>query len=61
MILKILFFRMEMNFVVAIDFTGSNGDPRLPSSLHYIHPNNPNQYSQAIRVKSHFCTSSDLR
>jgi len=41
---------MEMNFVVAIDFTGSNGDPRLPSSLHYIHPNNPNQYSQAIRA-----------
>src|SRR6185295_18762851 len=26
----------EINLVVAIDFTGSNGDPRTPKSLHYI-------------------------
>ena len=24
--------------IAAIDFTGSNGDPDLPSSLHYISP-----------------------
>jgi len=40
---------LDMNFVVAIDFTGSNGNPTQPSSLHYIHPQRPNQYSLAIQ------------
>lgn len=40
-----------MNFIVAIDYTGSNGDPRDPSSLHYFNPHNPtNQYTNAIRA-----------
>uniref|UniRef100_A0A3Q4H432 C2 domain-containing protein n=1 Tax=Neolamprologus brichardi TaxID=32507 RepID=A0A3Q4H432_NEOBR len=26
----------QINFTIAIDFTGSNGDPRSPQSLHYI-------------------------
>lgn len=30
----------------AIDYTGSNGNPSLPSSLHYLGPNN--QYQNAI-------------
>ncbi len=29
---------MEVSLMVAIDFTGSNGDPALPASLHYINP-----------------------
>lgn len=33
---------------IAIDFTGSNGDPRLPSSLHYINPQGFNEYLAAI-------------
>lgn len=28
----------ELNFMVAIDFTGSNGIPSSPTSLHYISP-----------------------
>ncbi|KAG8067854.1 hypothetical protein GUJ93_ZPchr0005g15471 [Zizania palustris] len=39
----------ELNFMVAIDFTASNGDPRAPQSLHYIDPSGrPNSYQQAI-------------
>ena len=42
---------MEMNFVVAIDFTASNGSPTDPKSLHYNQDHNkPNQYVQAIRA-----------
>ncbi|PON73991.1 Protein BONZAI [Parasponia andersonii] len=40
----------ELNFMVAVDFTGSNGDPRRPDSLHYIDPyGRLNSYQQAIR------------
>ena len=28
----------EISLGVAIDFTGSNGDPRRPGTLHYMHP-----------------------
>jgi len=39
----------EISLIVAIDFTGSNGDPKTPSSLHYRNPNSgPNEYMQAI-------------
>jgi hypothetical protein len=40
----------ELSLIVAIDFTGSNGDPKTPQSLHYICPagNQKNQYEQAI-------------
>ncbi|WRX24769.1 C2 domain - like 10 [Theobroma cacao] len=39
----------ELNFMVAIDFTASNGNPRNPDSLHYIDPSRRlNSYQQAI-------------
>ncbi|CAL0325256.1 unnamed protein product [Lupinus luteus] len=39
----------ELNFMAAIDFTASNGNPRLPDSLHYIdHSGRPNAYQRAI-------------
>ncbi|KAD6796284.1 hypothetical protein R6Q59_019911 [Mikania micrantha] len=39
----------ELNFMVAVDFTASNGDPRSPSSLHYInYSGRLNAYQQAI-------------
>jgi len=34
--------------IVAVDFTGSNGTPTSPTSLHYMNPSNPNQYQSAI-------------
>uniref|UniRef100_A0A668ASY2 Copine-3 n=1 Tax=Myripristis murdjan TaxID=586833 RepID=A0A668ASY2_9TELE len=38
----------QLNFTVAVDFTGSNGDPRSPQSLHYISPQGVNEYLTAI-------------
>ena len=40
---------MQINLVVGVDFTGSNGDPSSPSSLHYIYGQEPNEYERAIR------------
>jgi Copine len=41
----------ELNFMVAIDFTGSNGNPSSPGSLHYRDPRGvPNQYQLAIQA-----------
>ena len=36
----------EINLNVAIDFTGSNGDPRKPGTLHYFHPDGTYQNEQ---------------
>ena len=38
----------ELNVNVAIDFTGSNGDPRRPGTLHYLDPYGLNDYQKAI-------------
>ena len=38
----------ELNVVVAIDFTGSNGDPRQPGTLHHLDANSMNPYEKAI-------------
>ncbi|KAJ6359864.1 hypothetical protein OIU77_003966 [Salix suchowensis] len=39
----------DLNFMVAVDFTASNGNPRNPDSLHYIDPSGRlNSYQQAI-------------
>jgi len=39
----------EIEMCVAIDFTGSNGDPRKPGTLHYIHPDGQlNDYEKAL-------------
>ena len=40
---------LEMQLTVAIDFTGSNGDPRKPGTLHYIHRDGQlNDYEKAL-------------
>eukprot|EP00898_Chlorokybus_atmophyticus_P004990 jgi/Chlat1/5492/Chrsp36S05464 len=40
----------ELSFMVAIDFTASNGDPRDPTSLHFAGGSTPNVYQKAIRA-----------
>jgi len=38
----------QLNLMVAVDFTASNGTPTFANSLHYINPYQPNQYQQAM-------------
>ena len=49
----------QINFTVGVDFTGSNGDPSQPSSLHYIDPYKPNQYTQALVAVGQVCQDYD--
>lgn len=50
---------LDFHLTIAIDFTGSNKDPRQPDSLHYIHPGCRNQYIDSIRsigsILTHYC------
>ena len=39
---------VQIGLSIAIDFTGSNGNPNDPKSLHFIGGNEPNQYERAI-------------
>ena len=39
---------VQIGLSIAIDFTGSNGNPTQPSSLHFINGQEPNQYERAI-------------
>ena len=39
----------QVALLVAVDFTLSNGDPRLPTSLHSMDTTKPNDYVMAIR------------
>ena len=49
----------QINFTVAIDFTASNGDPKEPSSLHYINPSAPNEYTKALVAVGEVCQDYD--
>jgi hypothetical protein len=50
---------LQLNMAVAIDFTGSNGVPKSPTSLHFMNPNAPNQYQLAINFISQILLSYD--
>jgi hypothetical protein len=41
---------VQLNLITAIDFTGSNRDPRDPRSLHYIGVDSINSYEKCIRA-----------
>lgn len=46
----VLFTRTQVHCTIAVDFTASNGDPRTPTSLHYLDANHPNLYARALRA-----------
>ena len=39
---------LNLTQFIGIDFTGSNGNPNVPTSLHFINPNKTNHYQRAI-------------
>lgn len=45
--------------IIAIDFTGSNGNPTSPNSLHFMDPVKPNQYQTAILAISQILLNYD--
>ncbi|XP_061179725.1 copine-3-like [Saccostrea echinata] len=57
--LEFVYGGMQINFTVGIDFTGSNGNPSSPNSLHYINPYQPNEYMQAIQAVGNVCQDYD--
>ncbi|XP_048765643.2 copine-3-like [Ostrea edulis] len=57
--LEFVYGGMQINFTVGIDFTGSNGNPANPNSLHYINPYQPNEYMQAIQAVGNVCQDYD--
>lgn len=50
-----LSFRLKLDFMVSVDFTASNGPVHHESSLHYISPNQLNQYEMAIKAVIEIC------
>ena len=49
----------QINLLIAVDFTGSNGHPSSPTSLHYINPNGFNQYQSALFAVSEILLNYD--
>ena len=57
--LDYIFGGCQINFTVAVDFTGSNGNPKSPASLHYNNPYQPNQYVRALTSVGEVCQDYD--
>jgi hypothetical protein len=38
----------EISLIITVDFTGSNGDPRIPGTLHHIRPGSMNEYESVL-------------
>eukprot|EP01129_Flabellula_baltica_P010468 TRINITY_DN4429_c0_g1_i1.p1 TRINITY_DN4429_c0_g1~~TRINITY_DN4429_c0_g1_i1.p1 ORF type:complete len:448 (-),score=111.47 TRINITY_DN4429_c0_g1_i1:395-1738(-) len=49
----------QINLMVAVDYTASNGDPSSPQSLHYFQPGVLNQYSQVIQAVGNILVAYD--
>ena len=52
---------LQLQLSIAIDYTGSNGDPEKPESLHYCgNKRKPNQYEQVIKHIGELCQCYDF-
>lgn len=50
---------LEMRLEIGIDFTASNGNPNSQSSLHFVSPQNANEYIKAIASVGHILSAYD--
>lgn len=50
---------MQINIAFSIDFTGSNGQPQDPRSLHHYNPTVPNHYIRAMLAVSNVVQEYD--
>jgi len=51
---------MQCSLMVAVDYTGSNGNPMIPGTLHYMDPRGiPNMYQSAIGSVGHILQEYD--
>lgn len=41
---------LQINVIVGIDFTASNGNPGYANSLHYMSPYQPNEYQKTLNA-----------
>ncbi|CAD8157022.1 unnamed protein product [Paramecium pentaurelia] len=51
---------LQLNLMTAIDFTGSNGAPHQPGSLHFRSPHSLNQYQLAINAVGEILLAYDF-
>eukprot|EP00475_Leptophrys_vorax_P037808 TRINITY_DN6571_c0_g1_i1.p1 TRINITY_DN6571_c0_g1~~TRINITY_DN6571_c0_g1_i1.p1 ORF type:complete len:485 (+),score=135.79 TRINITY_DN6571_c0_g1_i1:277-1731(+) len=58
-ILDYLLAGCGLQFAVAIDFSGSNGDPKKPGTLHHREKNQPNGYQKAMQAFGKVLIPSD--
>jgi len=56
--LDYIFGGCEMGLHICVDFTGSNGDPRTPYSLHNLNPQT-NQYDKSMRAVGNILQNYD--
>lgn len=54
-------YGMDINLVVAIDYTASNGNPNDATSLHYVFGDSPNDYEKAIVSCGNIVANYDRR
>ncbi|KNC82031.1 hypothetical protein SARC_05668 [Sphaeroforma arctica JP610] len=50
---------LQMNLMIGVDFTASNGDVKYPQSLHYNNPQAPNEYVRAIQSVGQILSNYD--
>jgi hypothetical protein len=54
--------RLQIGFQIVVDFTGSNGDPKTPSSLHHLAPVDPSSpfYTSGFETMSEYMKAIKL-
>uniref|UniRef100_A0AC34RA23 C2 domain-containing protein n=1 Tax=Panagrolaimus sp. JU765 TaxID=591449 RepID=A0AC34RA23_9BILA len=55
--LDFIYGGLQLDFTVSVDFTASNGNVTVPTSLHYCNAQSSNEYQMAIKAVLEICQS----